>query len=717
MKNEIKLNIHLFCPEQQNDDISVEQHKAFETLLALPELDQEDSVKKFTTELESRFALIKPILGDQTEEFLGYNQDDITKLADFFAGKFKRFGMDAVAVQKILRNIWLQTPCEDKRLNYKLYKFIDEKFYAIVNERKRNISFDHIPAPTDSQWETLKKDWETRRAHYAACLDIDIDYLDSEAVDGTIFPSASGLFANPSYSDWKVLEFLNFWMPLLKDEKNRSYIDFNKDKIFKKWKAFSFASFRPQWYWRYIQLFDSMTETRPVEVPEDKIKIECFNAGCNHTEITNPDAENCIDVVRQEENAWYDKVRDYYVNAQPVSFFFGSTVTKGSISKTPETKFLFCSDFEEIDDPDKLQLPNFINSCNEFVIKEGKIIHGKELKFHNGEKIYFPEPYLKDLLICADAYEAAKIELPDFNSGIQAVADYYDTCAVKMSGLEYHPNGLPAEFASDSAWKQPNIFYHRMSELFQCIIKYVDYYAEDNTLSLLYKLKVIATIKKYFTFSNSQDNFQQQLESYIDLKIGGLIKDTGIAEQQAVSFNLGDEINYFYWLQEQEKLKLQLKEAEVREKIFQQSCHQMGNLSQATSGNLDLAKQELEGISPQLDEYQYVFDPLSDAKQDIDVILQYATSISNSYRDLDDNWQDDLNKSNGKPFVDIIRQALHRSILHVFYRDITAFCHAAVSEEYFSTRKEMDEAKKSWQRSKSWDEQCEWIEKNLLKIS
>lgn len=147
MKNEVKLNIHMFFPEMQNDEISAEKNAALEKLINLPINDAEDSVEKFTSELESRFALIKPILGDQTEEFLGYCQSDITKLSDFFAGRFVRFGMDAVAVQKILRNIWMQTPCEDGRLNYFLYNFIDEKFYSIVNERKHKISFDHIPAP------------------------------------------------------------------------------------------------------------------------------------------------------------------------------------------------------------------------------------------------------------------------------------------------------------------------------------------------------------------------------------------------------------------------------------------------------------------------------------------------------------------------------------------------------------------------------------------
>ena len=219
MKNEIELNIHLFFPEQRNEEISAEQPKALETLLALPELDQEDSVEKFTSELASRLALIKPILADQTEEFLGYNQEDITKLADFFAGKFKRFGMDAVAVQKILRNIWLRTPREDKRLNYNLYKFIDKKFYSIVNERKRNISFEHIPSADTKSLMDLKNDWEYRRIHYAVALDIDIEYLDGEAIGGKSFPSVSGLFANPvppqSDSDCAILEFLNFWMPHL----------------------------------------------------------------------------------------------------------------------------------------------------------------------------------------------------------------------------------------------------------------------------------------------------------------------------------------------------------------------------------------------------------------------------------------------------------------------------------------------------------------------
>ena len=47
MKNEVKLNIHMFFPEMQNDEISSEKHAALEKLLNLSPVDAEDSVEKF----------------------------------------------------------------------------------------------------------------------------------------------------------------------------------------------------------------------------------------------------------------------------------------------------------------------------------------------------------------------------------------------------------------------------------------------------------------------------------------------------------------------------------------------------------------------------------------------------------------------------------------------------------------------------------------------
>ena len=58
MKNEIELNIHLFFPEQRNEEISAEQHKALETLLALPELDQENSVWNLSPALSAAVPLM-----------------------------------------------------------------------------------------------------------------------------------------------------------------------------------------------------------------------------------------------------------------------------------------------------------------------------------------------------------------------------------------------------------------------------------------------------------------------------------------------------------------------------------------------------------------------------------------------------------------------------------------------------------------------------------
>lgn len=135
MKNEIELNIHLFFPEQLHDEISAEKHAALEKLINLPPNDAEDSVEKFTSELESRFALIKPILGAETEEFLGYKQEDIAIISNFFSRKFgvnNQEMLAATCVQMVLEKTWLQTPRNDKRLNYDLYQLIDERFYEIV---------------------------------------------------------------------------------------------------------------------------------------------------------------------------------------------------------------------------------------------------------------------------------------------------------------------------------------------------------------------------------------------------------------------------------------------------------------------------------------------------------------------------------------------------------------------------------------------------------
>ena len=62
MKNEVKLNKHLFFPEQQNEEISDKQDIALKELIKREPVDAENSIEKFTNELESRFELIGKIL-------------------------------------------------------------------------------------------------------------------------------------------------------------------------------------------------------------------------------------------------------------------------------------------------------------------------------------------------------------------------------------------------------------------------------------------------------------------------------------------------------------------------------------------------------------------------------------------------------------------------------------------------------------------------------
>ena len=442
MNNYCKINLDLFLTDRNNKQISPEFQRAYETLADQPENSEENSVEKFIAELNSRLTLIQPILRNKTEVFLGYCQEDITKLSDFFAHKFRKFGMDAVEVQKILRRIWLATPCKDKRLNYDFYNCVNYAFELIVGPAKEKITFSEIPAPDDNKWETLKKDWEARRAHYAACLDIDIDYLDTEAVDGTIFPSSSGLFAypaNPEDNECCVLEFLNFWMPHLLD------CPFGQDLSPRKYKG----EYRPKdvsgefsnreeliylrhveyvckklqriqnvpWIKPYRQFFLTMWDSFLVwefvdkEMVSHKLKWTLSNI------IPELDTLEKIDIQKEtDESKFVEKIsaffgkskgifceylKGYYKGLQPTQFWLEPAREAGEgpqpvqddrtprIWETKNDNALYDDRYNPGDEEIYVnlwhQFPNFINTCDEYIVKDACIHKSNGLEFY--EKI------------------------------------------------------------------------------------------------------------------------------------------------------------------------------------------------------------------------------------------------------------------------------------------------------------------------------------------
>ena len=141
MNNCCKINLDLFFTDRNNKQISPEFQRAYETLADQPENSAENSVEKFIAELESRLTLIKPLLCEKTEEFLGYCKEDILILNNFFTHKVPMSGMITATVREILCKTWWSTPCEDKRLSFDLYACVDKEFFQKVCSWKDGFSF------------------------------------------------------------------------------------------------------------------------------------------------------------------------------------------------------------------------------------------------------------------------------------------------------------------------------------------------------------------------------------------------------------------------------------------------------------------------------------------------------------------------------------------------------------------------------------------------
>ena len=710
MKNEVKLNKHLFFPEQQNEEFSDKQDIALKELIKREPVDAENSIEKFTSELENRFNSIKEILDDETSDFLGYNQEDIETIKNFFDGKYKKFGMDAVAVQKILRSIWLKTPCKDKCLSYDLYDCIDKKFYGIINERKKNINFDDIAIPADSSWETLKENWEARRNRYAEALQIDLEYLDTEAINGLEFPSASGLFANPS-SLRHALDFLNYWMPHIKKHK-----EFNKEiEIF-----IPKISTKKSWMKKYIDFFKINNFMEAYTLPMYRVSQKDIIDFLRGENIASSNAENYLDVLAQEKEAWYNYIKPYCEHTQPSDFFMINI--RHHTKKESELFYSNINNEEETYNPDYCKLPNFINSCDEFVKKDEIIIHGKYLSFYKGKKFYLPKEQNCEILtkVCA-AYEATEITMPYFNCNddIRALTDYYDNAWIKMdefkhSGKMYAINASREDIPSimkkhcnEMLEKYPrtNIFYYKGCEFIKSLKKCVEHYANDTVLSNLYKVRILATIEKEFSGS---EFLKSSLEPYIEKCIDELSKNGNISPAEATSFNLADEINYFYKLQEYEKLKLEAKVEKARvaerDSVITTICHNINGTIGSIKTNLDSSVQNAP------DNIQF---SLKRALDGAEMIGNMVNQILKSYKYTKEQFLYDIAHpdENGYRFEDMLHENLDIIIENTFS---DAFRNE--QKYFFSDEIELQELKDNYYKLQSNKDILNFINKNFANI-
>ena len=742
MKNEVKLNIHLFFPEQQNDEISIEEHNALEKLTDLFSLETENSVEKFIAELKSRLALIKPLLGKKTEKFLGYCQEDIVKIENFFAGKYEKFGMDAVAVQKILRSVWLRTPCEDKLLNYDLYDFIDKEFYSIINRRKIGIDFNDIPAPADNSWNTLKKDWMMRRKRYAEALEVDLEYLDAEAINGLEFPSASGLFANPSPlnygKEFEICEFLNFWMPYIlqypfREEKSFSiseifiysihieYVNNALQKEYIPWimaykECFNYAM-QELLLWKYNhgkEISSQLIDLDKLEIVLDPLTNTTNNFIQASEEIFSNSA---ITFLKKSKDVFCNYFKEYFKKNQPTHFWTEATRVEGEYPMlieegTSERKLgisyqeaallddRYNPGYGEIYVNLKQQLPDFINSCNEYIIKDACIYRSEYLAFYdNMEKInFFHHKNIAPFLQIFHAIELISISIPH---KISQLEKYYKDCYLKFSKLT-------SPFSRDvfkRSWYDvvERIKLRRQYDFEKALLQYTRKISEEN-LSPVNKLDIIFEINNSIPIKNSA-YFSQEM-SVIEKNISEDYKPTYINESALIN-----RIDYIRERDKNEKAEQQLKEAETKNqtqrKLFSQLNHSIKNLVGSVSKTLSWTKSEYELSTP-------VRRLINRASQGANLISAIANAISLSYRDDGDQWKKDLNAINDTESMSkIIQNALFQAIPNILSGDnITPYRHEY--ELYFPTEDEQKRAEMLWYQSVSAELKQKWINENLF---
>jgi hypothetical protein len=250
---------------------------------------------------------------------------------------------------------------------------------------------------------------------------------------------------------------------------------------------------------------------------------------------------------------------------------------------------------------------------------------------------------------------------------------------------------------------------------------YFDTIATSNqrTSNLIQSLE---NIKSYFCpdilnniFTHREE--QKTLNQYMAEKIEYLNRANSLPEK---TLSFSDRMEYISLIdeleREQEKQSIELAKMQERIAFFNFLCHEMGGLSTVVKSRIDDSHERLLEVVPPINEKTLMH--LNVANQGAYILSQYTRTFTLSARKLDDNWMDDLNSTyNAKKMRDILWQAFNCSISHVFFRDITRFFHACVSQNYFATKAEMIKAKDEWGNLDARDDQLAWIQQYLFNFT
>lgn len=621
--------------------------QAFEKLEAQPPLEAPPSVKLFVEELHSRLKLLQPILGSETEKFLGYSGEDVVAIVAFFeARQFN--GMEAVRVQTILRKIWMHTPQGDMRLTREIYDSVDKEFYRIIDNAKKKITFENIPDPDltetilpalkdiaqnlkaeevdilerkdyqrllEETWTHLRSDWLIRRKNYAESLSVDLGYLDNKAVQGTDFPSCSGLFANPrpvtDTSECSFLEFLNYWMPHFIEIKEEISSNFEANSLRKLtsneyyyrcmaycMRGLNIIKHDKKWtifYTTYFTLL-SWDEIKHISDPpagwifnlfQDVIKEMSDEPRPKLEEIFNGGAVNSSLLWKMFRDAFIKLTKGNY---QPTNF-----CTKREVSVT-NGKISVCT-IEPLE-----TFPQFVNSCKEYEEFNGQMMRNDFLIFGNfGEKIYLPCPrYANFYKQCEAIFLGEPIsnflivlssQLDQMVAYLTGIAKAFNQLAPSDGGIARYKENL-TEFISI---KQDE-FGRNVEKLFDCL--------ENSGLKPINILELLQAAQSRFgriLKPSSQEKLTKREKNFRIQHQTELPEDTRPSDSPFLA-KVDAICQRDKFEREQQTLTLKAREAEVaaeeRRKVLFEMSHSIKNLVASISEPLEILQKQLAD-SPQ----------------------------------------------------------------------------------------------------------------------
>ena len=172
-----------------------------------------------------------------------------------------------------------------------------------------------------------------------------------------------------------------------------------------------------------------------------------------------------------------------------------------------------------------------------------------------------------------------------------------------------------------------------------------------------------------------------------------------------------NQIKYFYALNENEKIKQEARETEIKyntqREIFTNLNHSIKNLVGSVSKTLSRTKEEHE-LSTQVRRL------INRASLGANLISAIANAISYSYRDDGDKWKEDLNPTYAAESLPrIIQCALFHAVPNILSgENIRLYSYEYNS--YFPTQQEQEQAEVLWYQAYSDELKLNWINQNLF---